>query len=429
MQAIINPGKISGAITPPPSKSMMQRVCAAALLHKGTTVIYNPGTSRDDQAALGIIQRLGAITEHKSTGEIEIFSRGVFPSQTSIDCGESGLSTRLFTPIAALSNEHITITGHGSLLQRPMYELGNILSQLGVALTDFNGFLPLQLHGPVIAQNIVADGSLSSQYLTGILFALAFTTEKPVTVTVKDLKSKPYIDLSLKVLADFGIAVTNEDYQAFLIAPVQQKTVQPVITQVIESDWSSAAAWIVAGAISGSSIVLDNIDIYSTQADRMVLDAVQAAGAVAVWRNGLLHIRSGGQQLHAFVFDATHCPDLFPVLSVLAACCKGESIIKGLHRLTFKESDRQASICHMLQQLGVSYVIQDDNLVIKGRETLQSATIDSFNDHRIVMAAAIAAAKSDGPVTINNAAAVNKSYPAFFNDLRSLGIAVQTSGI
>jgi 3-phosphoshikimate 1-carboxyvinyltransferase len=396
---------------------MMQRVCAGALLHKGTTTVLNPGYSNDDLAALHIIEQLGATVLRNYDGSISISGTGVMPVTNIINCGESGLSTRLFAPIAALSNELVTITGHGSLLQRPMQGFSQFLPLLGVELLDFSGFLPLTLKGPLKPADVALDGSASSQYLTGLLFSMAFAAQEPVRVKAQNLKSRPYIDLSLQVLGKFGKLIENNDYQEFLIDP-EKFTVVGDLSVTIESDWSSAAAWIVAGALNGE-IIINHLDKNSTQADRHILSVLAQCGVPHHWEDNALYIRSS-QNLNPFLFDATHCPDLFPVLGVLAACCSGTSKVQGVHRLIHKESNRAETIAKMLVQLGVSLKIEDDTIEITGREVLNSTVISSYNDHRIAMAAAVASLRTEQGIVIENPEAVAKSYPRFFDDLQSL---------
>jgi len=195
MIAIVHPSNITGSIKAPRSKSDMQRACAAALLHHGTTTIKDPGRSNDDKAALDVISKLGAtISDHDDV--ISVQSNGVHPKYAEINCGESGLGIRMFTPIAALSSKKLTISGIGSLVNRPMNFFDEIFPQLGIDISSNNGKLPLQIQGPLKPNNIKVDGSLSSQFLTGLLMAYAASSPQDVTITVKDLKSKPYIDIS-----------------------------------------------------------------------------------------------------------------------------------------------------------------------------------------------------------------------------------------
>ncbi len=396
---------------------MMQRVCAAALLHKGKTTIHNPGISNDDKAAMDIIHQLGASIIYAINGPMTITSNGIHPVSGTVECSESGLSARLFTPIAALSAKPVTISGEGSLLTRPMHIFEQVLPQLGVTIKTDNGCLPISVKGQLQPKDITLDGSVSSQFLSGLLFAFAFNTQKPVTITVNNLTSKPYIDLSIQVLRKFGISLIQVGYNKFYFECFNVNTNDRSV--FIEADWSAAAAWLVAGAIAGE-ITVNGINTASVQADMAVLKVLKQVGAKLVINDFSVSV-SSEKKLTAFSFDATHCPDLVPLLSILATCCTGTSHIKGIHRLVNKESNRVESISAMLYHLGVTFRKQDDTLSIDGAACFESAAIDSYNDHRIIMAASVAALRADGGVTVKNAGAVAKSYPDFFTDLSSLG--------
>lgn len=395
---------------------MMQRVCAAALLHIGKTIIKNPGISDDDNASLDIIQQLGATVIHEDNGYITVISNGIKPISDTLNCGESGLSARLFTPIAALSNKAITITGDGSLLKRPMHAFESILPQLGVSVTTNNGCIPITVKGPLRPNDITVDGSLSSQFVSGLLYAFAFNTTKPITVKATNLVSKPYIDLSLNVLRKFGINLMHDKHEKFYFESYHGHTTDRSV--YIESDWSNSAVWLVAAAIAGD-ITLSGINTASVQADIAILKALQHAGVRVKTEGHNIHVNQT-ETLTAFSFDALHCPDLIPILSVLAACCKGTSEIKGMNRLIHKESNRVESISAMLYHLGVSFRVQDNSLFVDGADYFEPAEINSYNDHRIVMAASVAALRAEGAVAIKNAEAIAKSYPNFFQDLSSV---------
>lgn len=415
MRAVIEPGNIAGILNAPPSKSHTQRAYAAALLHQGTTIIRNAGNSADEKAALDIIQRLGA---HVSIDDDEfvVSSNGPDPVNYDIDCGESGLAARLFTPIAALSDKHLTINGSGTLLRRRMEGFAEALLQLGVKLNGFNGYLPFTIGGPLIPRDITLDAGGGSQFISGLLFALAFQAESPVTLTVRNLKSRPYIDMTLEVLAHFGYSVTHNRYREFFITPRERS--HEMISVDIEGDWSSASFFLVAGAIAGEMTVT-GLNISSSQADRSILGVLEMCGAnVGV---GETSIAVSAGNLREFEFNATHSPDLFPALAILGACCDGESYIKGVHRLFDKESNRVESVTEMLFDFGVPFSVEDDTLHITGVDSLQGTIIDSYHDHRIAMAAAIGALRAKSQVDILHAEAVSKSYPGFFTDLQLCG--------
>jgi 3-phosphoshikimate 1-carboxyvinyltransferase len=427
MKVTIEPGGINGSVVAPASKSITQRAFAAALLHKGTSTIYNAGNSADEQAALQIVKQLGAqVIGHEITGStstLKIASNGIVPISDTINCNESGLSARLFTPIAALHHTPILITGHGSLLARPIEGIDDLLPKLGITITNYNGYLPYTVCGPLspVSTKLYAGGS--SQLVSGTLFAYAAAATQPVTLQVAGLKSKPYIDLSLQVLEQFGKKITHKSYREFYIDPANFIDIaQPEIT--IEADWSSASCMLVAGAVAGS-VTIANLKQDSLQADRAILEVLQQAGAgISITADGISTYRNA---LRAFEFDATHCPDLFPALAVLAVFCQGDSRIMGVQRLFHKESNRIESIAEMLWSFGISFSVEDDTLCIEGGTRPGGTVVDSYNDHRIVMAAAVCALRAKSRVDITGAEAVNKSYPDFFKDLASCGIICLTN--
>ncbi len=402
MQVVIKPSKLQGRVRVPSSKSMMQRAYAAALLHQGKTVIRNVGYSDDDKAAKSIVEQLGAQVQPISDTTHEVISNGQPTCNGKLSCGESGLSARMFTIIAALCERELTITGSGSLLQRSMQPFKPILEQLDVEVIDFKGALPITLKGPLRIKDINIDGSMSSQYLTGLLIAFAFRATEKTRISVNGLVSKPYIDLTLEVLSSFGKEVVHHNYQEFIIDPYKHEEKKEVIIEV-EADWSSAAYWLVANEL-GNDIAVEGLYLKSTQADRRVIDVIN------------------NNEQKGFSFDATHAPDLFPILSIYAAYCNGESSIKGLHRLKGKESNRAETIQEMLAIFEVPFEVVGDVLVIEGGHPLKGGVVDSCNDHRIAMAAAIGALQAEGETTIINAEAVAKSYPRFFDDLITLGV-------
>lgn len=307
MKAIIHPSSLRGSVLAPPSKSAMQRACAAALLHKGKSMIHNPGFSDDDKAAISIAQQLGATIETEEN-RIRIESKGVHPKANSIHAGESGLSSRLFTSIAALSSEQIQITGEGSLLKRPFHFFDDVFPSLGVRCKTNRGYLPMEIQGPLTPANIKIDGSLSSQYLTGLIMAFAASDAEEFNIEVKDLKSKPYIDLTLDVLNAFKLRVPqNYNYESFYFGKTA-KQFEGEIEYHVEGDWSSAAFLLVAGAIAGEMMVT-GLDVFSSQADRSILQPLMQSGAGLSIEEKQVTVRPG--ILQPFHFNATDCPDLF----------------------------------------------------------------------------------------------------------------------
>lgn len=422
MKATIFPSTLHGAVQAAASKSSMQRACAAALVAPpGKTIIRNPGHSNDDKAALDIIQRLGATVIQIPAG-LEIHTHGVHPVTDTIDCGESGLSIRMFTPLAALSARSLTINGSGSLVERPMDFFDEIFPYLGVGITSRQGKLPLTIKGPLQPRNITIDGSLSSQFLTGLLLAYSAAGARDVSINVKDLKSRPYVDLTLEVMRSFGLYVpANRDYAVFYYGQSAAASGSPTRSYTVEGDWSGAAFLLVAGAVAGPLLV-QGLDVHSPQADKAILQALLQCGAGL--KAGEDGIRLEPLPLRAFQFDATDCPDLFPPLVALAACCNGTTVLEGTARLTHKESNRALTLQEEFGKLGVTVELQGNRMLVHGGGIIRSAHVHSRHDHRIAMACAVAALRAAGPVHIAEAQAVNKSYPDFFTHLQEAGAEV-----
>jgi 3-phosphoshikimate 1-carboxyvinyltransferase len=421
MNITITPSSVFGKIKVPPSKSSMQRACAAALITPGTTIIDNFGSSNDEKAAMDIITKLGAtlnIVDNKMaiTSNDHIFRSQFSEKNVILNVGESGLSMRMFVPIAGLFNFDIIFTGEGSILKRPMNFFDEILPLLDVEVHSNSGKLPVTLKGPLHPKNITVDGSLSSQFLTGLLFAFAKACTIPVRITVKDLSSRPYIDLTISVLKSFGFKINNNNYEVFTIHPREPLPAHS-IKYTVEGDWSNAAFPLVAGAIAGE-ISLKGADLNSCQGDKNIVQALYDCGAEVHLHNEEITVKKS--PLKAFEFDATHCPDLFPPLVALAAYCKGKTMIKGVTRLLFKESNRAIALRDEFKKMNVDVELNGDWMTITGGNEIKGANISSHNDHRIAMATAVAALGAKGNTTIQNAEAINKSYPDFYKDLKSL---------
>ena len=419
MNVSIHPSPVSGKLKAPPSKSSMQRACAAALLTPGTTILDNFGNSNDENAALDIIARLGA-TVNKLTNELVITSDDfIFHSPVAekkniiLNVGESGLSMRMFAPIAGLFNFDIVFTGEGSILKRPMNFFDEILPLLNVEVHSNNGKLPVTLRGPLQPKNITVDGSLSSQFLTGLLFAFAKACTAPVSITVKNLSSRPYIDLTVSVLKHFGFHIENKNYEVFTVSP---RKILPSSSAkyTVEGDWSNAAFLLVAGATAGE-LTLSGVDMNSSQGDKDIMKALYDSGAEVVLKKNEIFVKK--RKLTAFQFDATHCPDLFPPLVALASYCDGNTSIKGVSRLLHKESNRAIALRDEFKKMNVEIELNGDVMIIHGGGVVKGATVSSHNDHRIAMATAVAGLSAKGITNISGSEAVKKSYPDFYRDI------------
>ena len=411
MKTTIHKGRIAGSITAPASKSYAQRAVAAALLAGGETTLTHLDLCNDTRAALDVARRLGASVSHEGT--TYTIRGGLNPVSTKLNIGESGLATRLFTPIASLCHMPITINGEGSILSRPIEMMEEPMQALGVEVISNGGYLPISVKGPMRGGEIHVDGSLSSQFITGLLMTLPLSPNDTV-LHVENLKSRPYVDMTIDLAARFGVAIEHNNYEQFYIAGGQHYT---PCTYNIEGDWSGASCLLVAGATAGS-ITIRNLNHISLQADLAIIEALARAGAEIITTNSSVTVHGG--PLHAFEFDATDCPDLFPALAALAASCEGTSVLTGTQRLTYKESNRAKTIAEVFGRLGIGVDLSEENTMRITGGPVSSAVVDSHNDHRIAMAAAVAALSSDDSVVIEGADAADKSYPNFWNDLDTL---------
>lgn len=410
MKQVIHPSPVEGNIAAPPSKSHAQRAIIAAVLTKGTSEIINPGNSEDVKSCLNLARDFGAIVEEEKN---KLIIRGCFqfPDNT-LHAGESGLSFRVYSCLSALFDREILITGEQSLMKRPVLSLHKTVQSLGVEMSSTGGFPPVVIKGPLKNGDFEIDGSEGSQIISGLLFAFPMVKGK-TRLLVDNLKSSPYIDLTLEVLKNCGISIENKQYREFHISGIQEY--RPVVHN-IEGDWSGASFMLVAGAVGGK-ISLLNLNPESRQADRKILDALEMAGASV--HVGKESIAVKKNELRAYEFDATDCPDLFPPLVALASHCKGKTAITGASRLITKESNRAVTLQEEFGKLGIRVELSANSMIIEGAPVL-SAKVHSHGDHRIAMACAIAALGGNGPVEIENAESIHKSYPGFFEDLNSI---------
>lgn len=418
MDAIQLPPKqrISGELQVPPSKSYAQRAIAIASLRHHKTILHQLGTNADVLAAQRIILKLGA--QFSKKGKSLILEKGIALNTSEdihIDCAESGLSSRLFSAFSLLYNQPFRITGKGSISNRTMEMTIDGLQQFGKRIESLNNHLPIIISGTTAPKKIGIDGSITSQFLTGLLIVtpfLPFDTE----IEVHNLKSKPYIEMTLDLLAHFGImGIDNDGFKLFHIKGGQKSTRETEYT--VEGDWSSAAFMIVAGAIGGK-VKLHGLKRDSKQADRKILEVVKKAGAMVRWEDELLVIEKSS--VRPLEFDATDCPDLFPSLVVLAANALGTSIIKGVERLKHKESNRAIALKKECSKVGVTIELKEDFMLIHGKgkpEIKEEILFSSYNDHRMAMAMSLFSIGATHSIKIDNFHSINKSYPYFYKDL------------
>ncbi len=414
MDKTVPPGRVKGTLTPPCSKSYAQRALAAALLAKEPVVLRNLEFCDDTRSALRCIETLGARVEQVDPTSLSIRG-GLNPRGNRLDVGESGLSTRLFTPIASLCPTPITIEGRGTLLKRPMTMMLDPLRELGVTVRDNDGFLPIEVCGPIHGGEVEVDGSVSSQFITGLLLALPLA-EHDTTLHVHDAVSTPYLDMTLDTAARFGIEISQRDYAEFYI-PGQQHYGATYFS--IEGDWSAAAMLLVAGATAGE-ITVRNVSMLSKQADTAICTALVRAGAAVI--NDADSVTAAHRPLQAFEFDATNCPDLFPALAALAAAADGVSTIRGTSRLEYKECNRAEAIREEYGKLGIEVDTSEEDVMRIRGGAIHGARTRSHGDHRMAMSLAVAALRAECAVEIEGAESVAKSYPNFFEDLEHVRV-------
>jgi len=410
----------------------MQRALACAAMARGTSTITNPTWCADSLAAAGVARALGSDVDRFDDRAV---IRGGFRAPgglpISASCGESGLCLRMFSAIAALLPAEVELRGEGSLSSRPVGMVEGPLSALGVRCTTTGGFQPVRVRGPLHAGAVVVDGSESSQFLTGLLLALPMAGEGrggqcDSVVSVRNLASRGYVDLTLDVMRTFGAQVERDD--AFTEFRIRGGRPYLAADYDVEGDWSGAAFLLVAGAVAATEEPLEVVGLPpgSSQPDRAIIEALGLSGARLERVPGGWRVRSG--PLRAFSFDATDCPDLFPPLVALASRCSGVTEIYGATRLRAKESDRAAALSGEFGKLGLEVAVDGDRMTIHGLggeggqagERIRGGAVSSRGDHRIAMAAAVAALAGSAPVTIDGAECVAKSWPGFFEALASI---------
>jgi len=415
MDIKVFPSEISGELRAPSSKSQTIRAIAAAMLASGTSQIYYPSKCDDALAMTGIAETLGS--KISSFANKLGISGGFNPNLKTINCGESGLAARLMIALASLGDQQTIITGDGTLLKRHLGNIAQPLIDLGVKCKTTDGYLPFKIQGPLNGGLVEADGSGGSQFISGLLMALPLA-ENNSELRVRSLKSIPYIDMTLEVLSKFGINIQHKDYKIFKINGNQKYL--PARLE-IEGDWSGASFPLVAGALAGN-LKISGLNPNSRQADLKIISALSLAGTAVENKNDEFKI--GKSKLNSYNFDATHCPDLFPPLVVLAAAAKGKSKITGVNRLSQKESDRGLVLQKEMGKLGVQIDLAGDEMTVYGGQ-INGGTIFSHHDHRIAMSGAVAALVADDPVIIQNAECVSKSYPGFFDDMKKVGVKME----
>ena len=411
------PSELKGDVTIPPSKSAAHRAIIAAALADGKSVVHNVDLSNDVHATIGACRNLGGTIDiHKTDTFYTLTVAGglCLPDDAQIDCAESGSTLRFFIPIACALDGTKTFVGGGRLPHRPIDAYYTIFDNDKIAYSKPPGRnLPLSIHGTLKGGRYAIDGGVSSQYITGMLFALPLLkSDSTLTVTGK-YESKGYVDMTLSVLHSFGIQIDSRD-NSYIIKGNQRYAPREY---TVEGDYSQAAFFIVGGAVAGG-VRIKGLCEQSLQPDRVIVDIIQRMGAEITRDSHGLAVKKS--VLRGTEIDVSQCPDLVPPLAIAAALAEGETRITGAARLRIKESDRLKAMSGNLKRVGIDAEELPDGLIIRGGD-IEGGSIDAFNDHRIAMAFSIAAARSKTGIQIDGAECIDKSYPGFYQDLEALG--------
>ena len=411
------PSHLQGDVKIPPSKSLSHRALICASLSKGKSEVSNVVLSEDILTTINALKHLGAkfeITEDK------VIVTGVKKPKydnNPVFCNESGSTIRFLIPIFSLSNKEVTFTGKESLISRPQTIYKKIFDH------DQNKFEvtkdKIVVKGSVKAREYLIDGNVSSQFFSGLMFALPLLKEDSYIYHNGDLESKSYIDLTIEMLERYGIEIDELENGYFIEGNQEYKAAN----YRVEGDYSQAAFFLVAGVLNGA-IKLDDLNHESNQGDYEIVDIIkQMKGRIIFTENGFVteHSNTKGSTI-----DISNCPDLGPIVALLGAMSKGTTTITNIARLRLKESDRVESTVNTLRALGVNVKVENEEIIIYGRKSLKGGvTLDSYNDHRIAMMISIAALRCDKPVILTTANAVNKSYPHFYEDYKSIGGTIE----
>lgn len=404
---------LKGEIDAPSSKSYTHRAIIAAALAKGKSKIANITYSDDIYATIHAVKALGAKVEQFDTYCYITGVKRIRKITELVNCNESGSTLRFMIPIYTLSGKKFKMTGEPSLMNRPLAVYKELFSRKGHVFSMENNLLTIDAN--LFPSTYEIDGTISSQFLTGLMFALPLL-DGDSTIKIKNhLESKSYIDITIDLLEDFGIKIKEIEDGYF----IKGNQTYQARDYAVEGDYSQAAFFLVGGQLNGV-IRVNNLDHESPQGDQVIVDIIrEMKGRVIYSEEGLICEKT---KTKATTIDIQDCPDLGPILSLLASVSEGTTIIRNIERLRIKESDRVASTVETLQALGADITAKQDHILIKGKTYLQGgAIVDSHNDHRIAMMVAIASLVAKNPITLTNPYAINKSYPNFYKDFQALG--------
>lgn len=411
----IRPTRLQGNVKLPPSKSYSHRAIIAAGLADGKSEIFNISYSEDVKATINAMRLMGAkIKEHSDKLEISGVN-AVDDKKRRIDCSESGSTLRFIMPISLFQNGETIFTGSDSLKTRPIDSYLEIMDKQGICYKRKEKKLPIAVKGKLTAGTFIIDGNISSQFITGLLFVLPLLDGNSKIVVKTELESTKYVDMTIEALKRFEINIENNNYKEFYVGGNQKYR---ACDYEIEGDLSQAAFWLAAGVLGGK-VAIECFNLDTLQGDKIIVDIIHKMGGNIIEKGSTLHAIES--KLNGVTIDASECPDLVPILAVLGALSSGITKIINAKRLRFKESDRLKAISTELNKIGADIKENIDGLIIIGKEKLKGGEVNTWGDHRIAMALAIASIKCETPVTINNPNVVKKSYPIFFNDFKKLG--------
>ena len=425
----IFPTKLKGTVVAPSSKSMGHREIICAGLAAGTSIIDNISMSKDIEATMRCLKAINvAVDEIPSMIEgrkaLQISGTGhPMAAADSVDCGESGSTLRFFLPLGANLNCPLTFIGHGKLVSRPLQAYYDIFDEKFIQYFNDNGCLPVTVNGRLTPGTYKLPGDVSSQFVSGLLFALPLLNGDSVIEITSPLESSAYVDMTISCLAKFGIKVENEGgaHRRYIVPGKQRYQAQD---SQVEGDWSQAAFWTVGGSL-GEGITCKGVNVNSLQGDQAVVRIMERMGAKLEQTANSVTV--SGSATRATVIDAANCPDIIPVLTVLAAVSEGTTKIINAGRLRIKECDRLAAMTSELNKMGANITEEPEGLTIVGKPQglVGGVQVDAWNDHRIAMSLAIAAQKCAAPIILTGAESVAKSYPTFWEDYKSVGGLVE----
>lgn len=411
----ITPGKLKGEVKIPPSKSMAHRAVICASLSNGKSKITNIEYSDDIIATINAMRALGSEIEifddHLEIDGSRVFSKNV----GEIDCNESGSTLRFMVPLAIAKEAEMRFIGKGNLGKRPLTTYYEIFDRQGIEYSYKEGELDLKVKGTIKGEEFKIRGDISSQFISGLLFTLPLIKEDSKIIITTNLESKGYIDLTLSMLDYYGINVVNNDYKEFIIKGNQKYTPKDY---KVEGDFSQSAFFLVADAL-GSDVLVKDLNMDSLQGDKEVIEIIERMGCKILSKEEGIKVKA--KDLTPTIIDAAQCPDIIPVLTVLASLTTGITKVINAERLRIKECDRLKAITTELNKLGASVTELENSLLIEGVESLTGGTVSSWDDHRIAMTLAIAATCAKDEVIIENPSCVKKSYPSFWRDYKLLG--------